>query len=99
MAELVQVSDVQAFGVLGRGTRNNPAVLEGDVAEDVEDGLSAPSQGQKRLPWPCHTDVVARLQAHGAELVGEIVQYENIYRLCYVRGPEGIVVGLAEQLS
>ncbi|MFI0779408.1 VOC family protein [Streptomyces sp. NPDC021212] len=44
-------------------------------------------------------DVVARLRAHGAELVGEIVQYENIYRLCYVRGPEGVVVGLAEQLS
>ena len=44
-------------------------------------------------------DVVARLQAHGAELVGEIVQCEDIYRLCYVRGPEGIVVGLAEQLS
>lgn len=44
-------------------------------------------------------DVVARLRAHGAELVGEVVQYENIYRLCYVRGPEGIIVGLAEQLS
>ncbi|MFI0538058.1 catechol 2,3-dioxygenase-like lactoylglutathione lyase family enzyme [Streptomyces canus] len=44
-------------------------------------------------------DTVARLRAHGAELVGEIVQYENIYRLCYVRGPEGIVVGLAEQLG
>lgn len=43
--------------------------------------------------------VVARLRAQGAELVGEIVQYENIYRLCYVRGPEGIVVGLAEQLG
>ncbi|CAM5350689.1 VOC family protein [Streptomyces chartreusis] len=44
-------------------------------------------------------DVVARMRAHGAELVGEIVQYENVYRLCYVRGPEGIVVGLAEQLG
>ncbi|MFI8234797.1 VOC family protein [Streptomyces sp. NPDC085900] len=44
-------------------------------------------------------DVVARLRTHGAELVGEIVQYENIYRLCYVRGPENIVVGLAEELS
>ncbi|MFG3292026.1 VOC family protein [Streptomyces sp. NPDC048179] len=44
-------------------------------------------------------DVVARLRAHGAELVGEIVQFENIYRLCYVRGPEDIVVGLAEQLG
>jgi predicted enzyme related to lactoylglutathione lyase len=43
--------------------------------------------------------VVARLRARGTELVGEIAQYENIYRLCYVRGPEGIVVGLAEQLG
>jgi catechol 2,3-dioxygenase-like lactoylglutathione lyase family enzyme len=42
---------------------------------------------------------VARLRTHGAELVGEIVRYENVYRLCYVRGPEGIVVGLAEQLG
>ena len=44
-------------------------------------------------------DVVARLRTHGAQLVGEIVQYENIYRLCYVRGPENIVVGLAEELG
>ncbi len=44
-------------------------------------------------------DVLARLQAHGAELVGELVQYEDKYRLCYVRGPEGIIVALAEQLS
>ena len=44
-------------------------------------------------------DVLARLQAHGAELVGEVVQYEDKYRLCYVRGPEGIIVALAEQLS
>jgi catechol 2,3-dioxygenase-like lactoylglutathione lyase family enzyme len=44
-------------------------------------------------------DVVARLRTHGAELVGELVQHEDIYRLCYVRGPEGIMVALAEQLS
>ena len=44
-------------------------------------------------------DVVARLRAHGAELVGEVVQYEDLYRLCYVRGPEGIIIGLAEQLG
>lgn len=43
-------------------------------------------------------DVVARLRSHGAELVGEIAQYEDIYRLCFVRGPEGIILGLAEQL-
>ncbi|MEW6720592.1 MAG: VOC family protein [Thermodesulfobacteriota bacterium] len=44
-------------------------------------------------------DVVARLRAHGAELVGEVVQYEDMYRLCFVRGPEGIIVALAEKLS
>ena len=44
-------------------------------------------------------DVLARLQAHGAELVGELVPYKDVYRLCYVRGPEGIIVALAEQLS
>jgi predicted enzyme related to lactoylglutathione lyase len=42
---------------------------------------------------------VAGLRAHGAELVGEVVQYEDQYRLCYVRGPEGIIVALAEPLS
>jgi catechol 2,3-dioxygenase-like lactoylglutathione lyase family enzyme len=44
-------------------------------------------------------DVVARLRGHGAELVGEIAQYEDIYRLCFLRGPEGIILGLAERLS
>jgi catechol 2,3-dioxygenase-like lactoylglutathione lyase family enzyme len=44
-------------------------------------------------------DVVARLRSHGAELVGEIAQYEDSYRLCFLRGPEGIILGLAEQLS
>ncbi len=43
--------------------------------------------------------VVARLRSHGAELIGEIAQYEEIYRLCYLRGPEGIIIGLAEQLG
>ncbi|EMD24932.1 VOC family protein [Amycolatopsis azurea] len=43
-------------------------------------------------------DVLERLRAHGGELVGELVQYEDSYRLCYVRGPEGITVELAEAL-
>jgi catechol 2,3-dioxygenase-like lactoylglutathione lyase family enzyme len=43
-------------------------------------------------------DVVARLRRHGAELVGEIAQYGDTYRLCFIRGPEGIILGLAEQL-
>jgi catechol 2,3-dioxygenase-like lactoylglutathione lyase family enzyme len=44
-------------------------------------------------------DVLERLRTHGAELVGEVAQYEESYRLCYVRGPEGIMIGLAESLS
>jgi catechol 2,3-dioxygenase-like lactoylglutathione lyase family enzyme len=44
-------------------------------------------------------DTLARLRPHGAELVGEVVQFEDTYRLCYVRGPEGILIGLAEQLG
>ena len=43
--------------------------------------------------------VVAGLRARGSELVGEVVQYEDSYRLCYVRGPEGILIALAQQLS
>src|SRR5207237_2643801 len=43
-------------------------------------------------------DMLARLQEHGAQLVDEVVQYEDVYRLCYVRGPEGILVGLAERI-
>jgi len=43
-------------------------------------------------------DTVASLRAHGGELVGEVVQYENKYRLCYMRGPAGIIVSLAEEL-
>jgi catechol 2,3-dioxygenase-like lactoylglutathione lyase family enzyme len=44
-------------------------------------------------------ETLARLGERGAQLVGEVVQYENAYRLCYVRGPEGILVGLAEPLG
>jgi catechol 2,3-dioxygenase-like lactoylglutathione lyase family enzyme len=44
-------------------------------------------------------DVVARLRRHGGELLDDIAQYEDSYRLCFVRGPEGIIIGLAEQLG
>ena len=44
-------------------------------------------------------DTLRRLTGRGAELVGEVVQYEDVYRLCYIRGPEGILIGLAEALT
>jgi predicted enzyme related to lactoylglutathione lyase len=43
-------------------------------------------------------DTLVRLRERGAQLVGEVVQYEDSYRLCYIRGPEGILIGLAEEL-
>jgi catechol 2,3-dioxygenase-like lactoylglutathione lyase family enzyme len=72
-----------------------PAVRVG--AED------APSNalGMRRIMFKVDdvNDTVARLRAHGAVLVGEIAQYEDIYRLCFIRGPEGIIVGLAQELK
>ncbi len=44
-------------------------------------------------------DTVARLTRRGAQVVGEVVQYEDVYRLCYIRGPEGLLIGLAEELG
>ena len=44
-------------------------------------------------------DTLGRLRQHGGEVVDEVVQYEDVYRLCYVRGPEGILIGLAEQIG
>jgi len=44
-------------------------------------------------------ETLARLRARGATLVGDVVQYEDSYRLCYIRGPEGVLVGLAEELG
>jgi predicted enzyme related to lactoylglutathione lyase len=43
-------------------------------------------------------DTLARLGKLGAKVVGEVVQYENVYRLCYIRGPEGILIGLAQEM-
>jgi catechol 2,3-dioxygenase-like lactoylglutathione lyase family enzyme len=69
----------------------------------VSTGQNAPANtlGIRRIMFAVDDieDVLARLQAHGAELVGELGQYEDSYRLCYVRGPDGIIVALAEQLS
>jgi catechol 2,3-dioxygenase-like lactoylglutathione lyase family enzyme len=44
-------------------------------------------------------DTLARLAEHGAQLVGDVVQYKDVYRLCYIRGPEGLLIGLAEELG
>jgi catechol 2,3-dioxygenase-like lactoylglutathione lyase family enzyme len=65
------------------------------------EGAPANALGIRRIMFTVDDidDVVARLRSLGGELVGEIAQYEDFYRLCFMRGPEGIIIGLAEQLS
>ena len=64
------------------------------------EGAPANALGIRRIMFAVEDvdDVVARLRRHGGELVGEIAQYEDIYRVCFLRGPEGIILGLAEDL-
>jgi catechol 2,3-dioxygenase-like lactoylglutathione lyase family enzyme len=94
--------DVAMLRVPGGGGRvelakfHAPAAIRSEPADAPANTL-----GIRRIMFAVDDieDVVARLRGHGAELVGEVVRYEDIYRLCYVRGPEGIVVGLAEELT
>src|SRR5215216_6896846 len=69
----------------------------------VSDHRTAPvnSLGYLRVMFAVEDidEMVSRLSKHGAQLVGEVVQYENSYRLCYIRGSEGLLIGLAEQLD
>lgn len=69
----------------------------------VDDHRNSPvnSYGYLRVMFTVEDidETIARLQKIGAQMVGEVVKYEELYRLCYIRGPEGILIGLAEQLS
>jgi catechol 2,3-dioxygenase-like lactoylglutathione lyase family enzyme len=69
----------------------------------ISDHRSAPvnSLGYLRIMFRVDNidELVPRLIKNGAELVGEVVQYENVYKLCYIRGTEGLLIGLAEQLN
>ncbi|WP_108664155.1 VOC family protein [Euzebya rosea] len=69
----------------------------------VADHRNAPVNafGYLRVMFTVHDldRTLSRLEAHGAELVGEVVRFEDAYRLCYIRGPEGLLIGLAEELG
>jgi len=74
-----------------------------DAPGTVSDHRTAPvnSLGYLRVMFAVEDldDTLARLRKHGAELVEKVVRYEDAYRLCYIRGPEGILIGLAQELS
>src|SRR6185437_9554702 len=69
----------------------------GIVVEDLDAAIEF--FGELGLELEGRAPTLARLRKRGAKLVGEVAQYENLYRLCYIRGPEGILIGLAQQLE
>ena len=75
--------------------------MDAPAAEGAEPENPPPTPGPASRHVRCrpHPCTVARLSGHGAELLGEVAQYESIFLLCYLRGPAGIIVALAEQIG
>jgi len=93
--DIVMMRTPDGHGRLELTKFRNPPLVE------IEPAIAPPNAlGLRSVMFAVESidDTVARLRANGAELVGEVAQYENQYRLCYVRGPAGIIVSLAEEL-
>jgi catechol 2,3-dioxygenase-like lactoylglutathione lyase family enzyme len=95
-ADIVMVKTPDGHGRLELTKFHTPTVIKAEPAPAPPNTL-----GIRRIMFAVDDidDVLARLHTLGAELVGGLEQYEDSYRLCYVRGPEGIIVALAEQLN
>jgi catechol 2,3-dioxygenase-like lactoylglutathione lyase family enzyme len=94
-ADIVMMKTPDGHGQLELTKFHNPKLVE------IEPKIAPPNTiGLRSVMFTVEDldDTVARMRAHGAELVGEVAQYENLYRLCYMRGPGGIIVSLAEEL-
>ena len=95
-ADIVMMQTPDGHGRVELSKFQNPPAVKTDPPNPPSNTL-----GIRRIMFAVDDidDVVARLRNHGAKLVGEIAQYEDIYRLCFIRGPEGIIIGLAERLG
>jgi catechol 2,3-dioxygenase-like lactoylglutathione lyase family enzyme len=95
-ADIAMMRTPDGHGRVELSTFHRPAAVRAEPQDAPANAL-----GIRRIMFAVEDidDVVARLRSHGAELVGEIAQYEDVYRLCFLRGPEGIIIGLAERLS
>jgi catechol 2,3-dioxygenase-like lactoylglutathione lyase family enzyme len=94
-ADIVMMRTPDGHGRLELTTFRHPTLVE------LEPALAPPNTlGLRSVMFAVESvdDTVARMRAHGAELVGEVAQYEHLYRLCYMRGPGGVIVALAEEL-
>jgi catechol 2,3-dioxygenase-like lactoylglutathione lyase family enzyme len=93
--DIVMMRTPDGHGRLELTKFRNPELVE------VEPAVAPPNTlGLRSVMFAVESvdDTVARLRAHGGELIGEVTQYEDKYRLCYMRGPGGIIVALAEEL-
>jgi catechol 2,3-dioxygenase-like lactoylglutathione lyase family enzyme len=93
--DIVMMRTPDGHGRLELTKFRSPALVE------IEPAIAPPNTlGLRSVMFAVESvdDTVARLRATGAELVGEVAQYEDMYRLCYMRGPAGIIVALAEEL-
>jgi len=98
--EGVQVDIVMMRTPDGHGQLELTKFRHPDLVE-IEPAIAPPNaRGLRSVMFAVESvdDTVARLRGHGGELIGEVVQYEDKYRLCYMRGPAGIIVALAEEL-
>src|SRR4026209_1041188 len=94
--DIVMMRTPDGHGRLELTKFRNPKLVE------IEPAIAPPNtRGLRSVMFAVESvdDTVAGLRAHGAELIGEVVQYEDKYRLCYIRGPAAIIVALAEELS
>jgi catechol 2,3-dioxygenase-like lactoylglutathione lyase family enzyme len=94
--DIVMMRTPDGHGKLELTKFRNPELVE------IEPAIAPPNAlGLRSVMFAVESvdDTLARLRGHGTELIGEVVQYEDQYRLCYVRGPAGIIVALAEELS
>ena len=93
--DIVMMRTPDGHGRLELTKFRNPKLVE------IEPAIAPPNAlGLRSVMFAVESvdDTVARLRTHGAELVGEVAQYEDKYKLCYMRGPAGIIVALAEEL-
>jgi len=94
--DIVMMRTPDGHGRLELTKFHNPKLIE------IEPAVAPPNAlGLRSVMFAVESidDTVARLRDHGGELIGEVVQYEETYRLCYMRGPAGIIVALAEELQ